>query len=52
LVKLQKNLSWLLSSSWAQYSLPTNGDSRMKKVEGHYGAKEKVGGNINVYIVW
>jgi len=30
-----------------------SGDSRMKKVGGHCGAKEKIGGaNINVYLAW
>jgi len=32
------------------YNIATSGDSRMKKVAGHCGAKENVGGNINVYL--
>jgi len=29
-----------------------SGDSRVKKVGGHCGAKEKAGVNINVYLAW
>jgi len=36
-----------------QTALTHSGDSRMKKVGDHCGAKEKVGGgNINVYLAW
>jgi len=29
-----------------------SGDSRMKKVGGHCGAKEKLGGKTNIYLAW
>jgi len=30
----------------------SSGDSRIKKVEGHCGAMEKIEGNIHIYLAW
>jgi len=33
-------------------TLRFSGDSRISKVESHFGAKEKVGANVNIYLAW
>ena len=49
-VIVEKMAGIFTKHNWQPYT-PSD-DSRMKNVGAHCGAKEKVGGNINIYLAW